>query len=334
MEPTQKDIHGKAVFFNRINFQNMTDKYKLHSFPLQWSTGRENLRNYEWDTNDQIKVKNGWESSQANYQFIQTNKPDNTIDSLTKNVKGENCFWNQSNCYLNTISDIDLGQVLNLSQEETNNMPYLRLMTKNLVLEFDWLKLITTRFASSLPHTALAHKHLALATNKAAWAQYHQAEEYKYHTLTQDSALEKMIDTAVKKARIYALDQNISEDQVTDQQLREAATKEAHIQKEQMQQKKVHYQAEKVKNEQEMRDNIAQAQTFLQEAQQNKEPVFGIELLSPAIIKGPKQQKDTVFVVKTTYQKEEWLEFLKQLNLAPTDDLSTSRAYILDNHTE
>ncbi|MEC4558818.1 MAG: hypothetical protein U9532_01350 ['Conium maculatum' witches'-broom phytoplasma] len=238
MEPTQKDIHGKAVFFNRIDFKNMTDKYKLHSFPLQWSTGRENLRNYEWDTNDQIKVKNGWESSQANYQFIQTNKPDNTIDSLTKNVKGENGFWNQSNCYLNTISDIDLGQVLNLSQEETNNMPYLPLMTKNLVLEFDWLKLITTRFASSLPHTALAHKHLALATNKAAWAQYHQAEEYKYHTLTQDSALEKMIDTAVKKARIYALDQNISEDQVTDQQLREAATKEAHIQKEQMQQKK------------------------------------------------------------------------------------------------
>ncbi|MEC4558819.1 MAG: hypothetical protein U9532_01355 ['Conium maculatum' witches'-broom phytoplasma] len=54
-----------------------------------------------------------------------------------------------------------------------------------------------------------------------------------------------------------------------------------------------------------MRDNIAQAQAFLQEDQQNKEPVFGIELLSPTIIKGPKQQKDTVFVVKKTYQKEE-----------------------------
>ncbi len=160
MKPTQKNIHSRENFFNCTDFQNMIDKYKLNSFPLKWTTGRENLYNYEYDKEGHMKRKNDWEVSQANYQFIQTNQPNDITESLTKDIQGEKGFRNKSDCYLNTIDNIDIQEIIH-DPDYQDHTPYLRLITKNLVLEFDWLSLITARFTSYLPNVSNAQLYAA-----------------------------------------------------------------------------------------------------------------------------------------------------------------------------
>ncbi|MDV3196017.1 MAG: hypothetical protein Q8885_00575 [Candidatus Phytoplasma stylosanthis] len=151
MHPTQKDINGRTVFFDKQAFQDCLNKIGISCYPIQWSHGRDYLGEYELDSDGIKKIKYLWAVSKSNYQFIQTNKPDVTTELLTKDSYGVredyniNNFYNESWCFLNTCRNIDIFKTFS-EEIDSEKMPYLRLITKNLELEFDWLKFITYEF--------------------------------------------------------------------------------------------------------------------------------------------------------------------------------------------
>ncbi|WP_373402987.1 collagen-like protein [Candidatus Phytoplasma solani] len=177
MVPTQKDHAGRTNYFERQDFENMMNQYDLKTFPTRWTNGRENLYNLEYE-NGKRKTNHDWTVSKANYNLIQTNQPNNTPYMMTKDIKGDNGFWNQSNCFLNTIRNIDISDILN--SDIKNNTPYIRFLTKNLEVEFNWFDLIACEFKEFMPLTAEAQQYTARAQENTALAQYctGKAQEY------------------------------------------------------------------------------------------------------------------------------------------------------------
>ncbi|MDV3167890.1 MAG: hypothetical protein Q8781_00250 [Candidatus Phytoplasma stylosanthis] len=145
MHPTQKDIKGRTVFFDKKDFEDCLNKIGISCYPLQWSHGRDHLGEYEFESDGNEKLKYGWPVSKSNYQFIQTNKPYAKTNLLTRDKHGDDDFYNRSNCFLNTCQNIDIFNVIT-ELDDYSKIPYLRLITKNLELEFDWLYFISKEF--------------------------------------------------------------------------------------------------------------------------------------------------------------------------------------------
>ncbi|AYJ01151.1 hypothetical protein CWO85_01210 [Candidatus Phytoplasma ziziphi] len=113
MKAKEKNHSGKINYFHRKDFENNLIKYDLNMFPIEWTDGRENLYNLEYDSNGEIKHKHNFDVSKANYNLIKTNKPDNTPNMMVKDVEGANGFWNKSDCYLNATDNMNIICVLN-----------------------------------------------------------------------------------------------------------------------------------------------------------------------------------------------------------------------------
>ncbi|NWN45564.1 hypothetical protein HR065_00495 [Candidatus Phytoplasma pruni] len=391
MEPTQKDIRGRENFFNRTDFQNMIDKYKLNAFPLKWNTGRENLFNLEFNEQQKVKMKYGWPVSQANYQLIQTNQPYNTIESLTKDIQGENGFWNKSDSCFNTTENIDIQTIIN-DESYKGKTPYIRFITKNLDLEFDWLSLIIARFNSYLPNVAKAQQ-TYLKTEY--WAEKgllanaevqrlrdnikqvndivqkirssNQRNEEQIQKAT-DSALPAKNDIQNLEEKIrsksstnrYNLDSALERVDLVKQipELQQAIKAKAFIKqanefiqqtRSKISENNVHIRgllADSERFNNEMQEHSKKAKQYqeeavpqcyqaiqqhLQKAKTNGEPTFNPSLIQKTIISGPKKKPTEKDLIDISYQLSDFTNFIKNLDLATTDDLYTLRAYVLYN---
>ncbi|MDV3196018.1 MAG: hypothetical protein Q8885_00580 [Candidatus Phytoplasma stylosanthis] len=145
MHPTQKDINGQIVFFDKPAFEDCLKQIGINCYPIQWTNGREHLGEHEIYSNIRIKYKHDWKVSKSNYQLIATNKPNEKTKLLTKDIFGVNSFYNKSWCFIYTCQNIDIFKTFS-EEIDSENMPYLRLITKNLELEFDWLNFIAIEF--------------------------------------------------------------------------------------------------------------------------------------------------------------------------------------------
>ncbi|WP_373402744.1 collagen-like protein [Candidatus Phytoplasma solani] len=189
MVPTQKDHAGRTNYFERKDFQDMINQYELSSFPTRWTNGRENLYNFEYE-NAKIKKKHDWYVSKANYNLIQTNQPNHTPYKMTQDIEGDNGFWNQSTCFLNGIVNIN---IFNFSK---NNTPYIRFVTKNLEVEFDWLTLIACEFKEFMPLIAQVQEYTAWAQQNTARAQMYTARAQMYTVRAQENTVRAQENTA------------------------------------------------------------------------------------------------------------------------------------------
>ncbi|MFB0638320.1 hypothetical protein [Candidatus Phytoplasma solani] len=170
MQPQGKDHTGRTNYFLRQDFYDIMNKYELSIYPTRWTNGRENMNNFEYE-NRQVKKKHNWYVSKANYQIIQTNQPSNSPALITRDIEGDNGFWNQSTCFLNSIENQKISNILN-SNVKTKT-PYIRMITKNLEVSFDWLKLISDEFYYYMPLTAKAQRYTKKAQKYIALAQQH-----------------------------------------------------------------------------------------------------------------------------------------------------------------
>ncbi|MGZ3140193.1 hypothetical protein PSOLA_05720 [Candidatus Phytoplasma solani] len=184
MVPTQKDHAGRTNYFERKDFQDMINQYELASFPTRWTNGRKNFFNLEYE-NAKLKKKHNWEISKANYNLIQTHQPNNASEMMTKNRKGDNGFWNESNCFLNTTANIDIFDILN--SDIKNNAPYIRFVTKNLEVAFDWFDLIACEFFEFMSLTAKVQQYTeetqyytAKVQENTGWAQEYTEDAQEY----------------------------------------------------------------------------------------------------------------------------------------------------------
>ncbi|MGZ3139711.1 hypothetical protein PSOLA_00470 [Candidatus Phytoplasma solani] len=194
MVPTQKDHAGRPNYFERKDLQDMMNQYDLKTFPICWTNGRENLYNLEYE-NGQEKKKHGWEVSKANYNLIQTNQPNNTPYMMTQDIAGANGFWNKSNCFLNNTANIDIFEILNSYMK--NNPPYIRFVTKNLEVEFDWLKLIACEFKEFMPLTAEAQENTFWAQYYRVSLQHNTTRAQQYIALVQEYTARAQQDPAL-----------------------------------------------------------------------------------------------------------------------------------------
>ncbi|MBP5835770.1 coiled-coil domain-containing protein [Candidatus Phytoplasma meliae] len=276
MHPTQKDIKGNPNFLERKDFESIMSKYGLQVYPIKWTNGKENLYNCEYDSDMTVKEHYGWRVSKANYQLIQTNQPNNTTELLTKDKYGDNGFWNKSNCFLNGITNIQIDQVLNSNIK--NKTPYIRLMTKNLELEFDWLNFICTHFKNKLPKTADAQERIADAQEHARWVQEWTMRAQEWTTDKYYTEMAQECTTMVRR-------------------------------------------------------QITKANQLIQQAKANNEPTFNI--ISKQVTKRVYDYNNpqTFTEYDTSYNTQEWNNWLKGLNLQPNDPLYTIREFIL-YHTD
>ncbi|MFB0638540.1 MAG: hypothetical protein AB2N28_2670 [Candidatus Phytoplasma solani] len=215
MVPTQKNHAGRTNYFERKDFQDMMNKYDLKTFPTRWTNGRENLYNLEYE-NGQRKTKHDWEVSKANYNLIQTNQPNNTPEMMTKDREGANGFWNKSNCFLNTTANIDIFDILNRNIK--NNTPYIRFLTKNLEVEFNWLKLIACEFKEFMPLTAKAQQYAANAQQYTAMAQRNTvfAQENTADAQEQTAKAQQTINQLQSTSQPKNIIINLTEKTITD----------------------------------------------------------------------------------------------------------------------
>ncbi|WP_373375646.1 hypothetical protein [Candidatus Phytoplasma solani] len=182
MQPQGKDHTGQTNYFERKDFDEIMNKYELTSFPTRWTNGRENLYNLEYE-NGKLKPKHDWIVSKANYNLIQTNQPNNTPRMMTKDIEGANGFWNKSICFSHGCDNKDLKNLLYFENDKT---PYIRFLTKNLEVEFDWLTLIVCEFKEFMPLTAEAQKNTARAQQYTAEAQENTALAQQYTAKVQE----------------------------------------------------------------------------------------------------------------------------------------------------
>ncbi|WP_349401997.1 putative membrane protein [Candidatus Phytoplasma solani] len=187
MQPKAKSHSGYNVYFERKDFDEIMNKYELESFLTRWTTNRENLCNYEYENSGRIAKKHGWGISKANYQIIQTNKPNNTAYNMTQDREGNSGFWNKSNCFLNSINNQDLKDVLVFENDKT---PYIRFCTKNLEVEFDWFNLIATEFRDYMPQTKEVQEYTVKAQENTVKAQEYTSDAQVYTALAQECTAE------------------------------------------------------------------------------------------------------------------------------------------------
>ncbi|CAP18646.1 predicted outer surface lipoprotein [Candidatus Phytoplasma mali] len=161
MIPKEKDNIGRINFFSKKDFLDNMDKLKLDTYPIIWNEGIEKLGVLE--TNEKLKNKGIIKQPniyKSDYRFIYTSIPNGSDkELLTKfsNVTGikrgrinDNIsFSEKSSSNIDLMSNSSIRRLIFLKDE----VNCIRLMTKNLKLSFDWVRLITDKFQKYLPVT-------------------------------------------------------------------------------------------------------------------------------------------------------------------------------------
>jgi hypothetical protein len=140
MKPTGKDHKGRLNYFSVPEFIANCKKYNFNSFPVIMDEGSENIYNIEYENGD-VKKRNGWKVSKANFNLILTNKPDNSSKSMTestsKAVYNYNDFVNKSICFLDSKTFLDFLEEIKVCPHEFEKFTHIRFVTKNLEAKFD-----------------------------------------------------------------------------------------------------------------------------------------------------------------------------------------------------
>ncbi|WP_373403111.1 hypothetical protein [Candidatus Phytoplasma solani] len=126
--------------------------------------------------------------------------------------------------FLNTIRNIDVFNILN--GDIKNNTPYIRFVTKNLEVEFDWLTLIACEFqefmsltAAATYYTVMAQEHTALVQYCTAFAQRNTENAQYFPSRAQEHTAEAQQYTAWAQQDTVMAQEYTADAQQTIQQL-------------------------------------------------------------------------------------------------------------------
>uniref|UniRef100_UPI002FF1C568 coiled-coil domain-containing protein n=1 Tax=Candidatus Phytoplasma prunorum TaxID=47565 RepID=UPI002FF1C568 len=166
MFPKEKDKEGRINFFHKKDFVERLRKIKLNHYPIIWTEGIDNFgvtrKNQQ---NKDVFI--------SDYRFIYTSLPKGNVDQLIKMdfklSNAENGIINDSISFSKTKNkSIDLmsSEDIEKSVFEHRRVFCIRLMTKNLKFEFDWLRFICYNFKDKLPKTSEALELLLLKNSE------------------------------------------------------------------------------------------------------------------------------------------------------------------------